>query len=479
MTFPADFFWGGSIAAHQTEGAYDVGGKGLGIMDLATRGVVDKPRAYTKTLLADQDYPSHKGIDFYHHYAEDIARFAEMGFTSLRLSVDWSRIYPNGDEAEPNQTGLAYYHQVIDTLIAHEIEPIITLQHFEIPVALVRKVGSFAKREMIAYYLKFCQTLFESFKGKVHYWATFNELNHIDPTSEASADFTYILAGLLYEDMPNPKQTLADIGYYMSVASCEAVALGHAIDPTNQIGCVFGLMPYYAKNEDPINALNAFKQTDRDFYQIDAMTTGCFPAYKVREYDRLGISLDKTAADEQAFKTGQLDWIGLNYYQSGVADYVGDQEVAKTIFGGSQNQFLEISRWGWAIDPLGLRYLLNLLYRRYGLPIMITENGLGALDNFDKGQMVADDYRIDYLKKHLLACHQAMIEDSVDLIGYLTWGPIDLVSATTGEMAKRYGFIYVDQQDDGRGDLARYPKKSFYWYQQVIETNGDSLFDTP
>ena len=260
---------------------------------------------------------------------------------------------------------------------------------------------------------------------------------------------------------------LAEIGYNMTLAGVKAVQLGHAINPDFQIGCVFGLTPAYAKDCHPTNALNSLKQTTRDFYQIDAMCNGAFPLYKQKEYEKLGLHITISPEDQEAFSEGKIDWIGLNYYASEVAKFEGDDDAEGSLWGGTQNPHLEVSKWGWAIDPMGIRYLLNMLYQRYGLPIMITENGLGAVDVFEDGT-VHDTYRIHYLQQHIEQVQKAMTEDFIEVIGYLTWAPIDLVSATTGEMKKRYGFIYVDKHDDGTGTLDRYRKDSFYWYQQLI-----------
>lgn len=471
-----EFLWGGSIAAHQLEGAWQEGGKGPAIMDFATSGSVNTPREYTKTIEMDKRYPSHEGIDFYHHYKEDIKLFAEMGFTSLRLSIDWSRIYPNGDDAMPNAEGIAYYQSVVDELLTYKIEPIVTLYHFEMPVNLVRKYDSWKNRKVIDFYLSFVETMVTALKGKVNYWVTFNEMNHIDPQTEASDMFTYILAGLKYSELEgNKKELLAIIGYNMTLAGVRATKRIHQLDPASKVGCVFGITPTYPINSDPINVLNAFKEMDRDFYQMDAMCAGKFPEYKLKEYDELKIDIGLTEEDKQAFSEDKLDFIGLNYYSSGVARYEGDETEEETLFGGVQNPFLEKSKWGWAIDPIGLRYLLNYTYRKYGLPIIICENGLGAMDEVSSDGAIHDDYRIDYLQKHLSELKKAIIEDKVDCFGYLMWGPIDLVSATTGEMAKRYGFIYVNKQDDGSGDLARSRKDSFYWYKNIIKTNGEEL----
>ena len=473
-TLPKDFLWGGSIAAHQLEGAWQEGGKGPAIMDYATAGSYEVPRQFTKELEKDKKYPSHEGIDFYHRYKEDIALFAQMGFKALRISIDWSRIYPLGDEDEPNQEGIAYYQDVVKTLIHYKIEPIVTLYHFEMPIHLVRKYGSWFNKQVIEFYLKYVKTIVTALKGNVKYWVTFNEMNHIDPQTEASDMFTYIISGLKYSELEGNKQeTLAKIGYNMTLASVKAVKMIREIDPKNQVGCVFGITPVYPKDCHPMNVMRAFHAMDRDFYQIDAMCNGQFPQYKLKEYEDYGIHIDISKEDEKAFKEGKLDFIGMNYYSSEVA--CGEDEKGETLWGGMQNPYLKQSKWGWAIDPIGLRYLLNYTYRKYGLPIMITENGIGAVDKIEKDGSIHDEYRIEYLKEHLSEMKKAILEDKVNCIGYLMWGPIDLVSATTGEMKKRYGFIYVNKHDDGTGDLSRSCKDSFYWYQHIIETQAYDL----
>ncbi|MDU5741682.1 MAG: family 1 glycosylhydrolase [Clostridium sp.] len=475
MKLRKDFLWGGSIAAHQCEGAWNVDGKGIGIMDLVTSGSYEVPREICKDIEDGKRYPSHEGIDFYHRFKDDIALFGEMGFKALRISIDWSRIYPNGDDEEPNKKGIEYYQSVVDELLKNGIEPIVTLYHFEMPVNLVRKYGSWTNRKVIDFYLKYCKTMFEALKGKVKYWVTFNEMNHIDPQTEASDIFTYIIAGLKFSEMVEKKQTLATIGYNMTLAGVKAVELAHEIDPNNKVGCVFGLTPVYPINCNPVNVMNAFKEMDRDFYQIDAMCNGCVPKYKLKEYKDSDIQLEISNEDKESFYNGKLDFIGLNYYSTSVAHYEGDDNGEETLFGGVQNPYLEKSKWGWSIDPIGLRYLLNYVYRRYELPIIVSENGLGAMDKVEADGSINDDYRIDYLNQHLIQLKKAAEEDGVECFGYLMWGPIDLVSATTGEMKKRYGFIYVDKQDDGTGDYSRKKKKSFDWYKEVIESNGESL----
>ncbi|WP_368252077.1 family 1 glycosylhydrolase [Enterococcus sp. 2201sp1_2201st1_B8_2201SCRN_220225] len=474
MAFTKDFFWGGSIAAHQCEGAWQEGGKGPAIMDFVTKGSNHEPRQITSQIEEGLDYPSHVGIDFYHHYKKDIALFAEMGFTALRISIDWSRIFPKGDEQAPNQAGLDFYDSVIDELLAHGIEPIVTLYHFELPIHLVHQYGSWKNRQVIDFYLHYCETVMKFYDSKVRYWVTFNEMNHIDPQSEQSDIFTYLIAGLKYSEMEKPIEELAKIGYNMTLAAVKAVRLGHEINPENKIGCVFGLNPIYSYDCQPDNVLKAFLDNDRDYYQIDAMCKGRFPKYKMKQYEVLKLDLENQASDEEDFREGSIDFIGLNYYMSSISKPVTSVAGEAALFGGLQNPHLEQSKWGWGIDPVGIRYVLNYLYRKYELPIIITENGLGAVDQVEAGT-VHDDYRIDYLQKHMKAVKQAVEEDFVECFGFLTWGPIDLVSATTGEMSKRYGFIYVDLDNEGQGSLERLKKDSFYWYQETIATNGESL----
>lgn len=473
---PKDFLWGGSIAAHQCEGAWQEGGKGPAIMDYATSGSYEIPRQFTLNIEKDKKYPSHEGIDFYHRYKEDIKLFGEIGFKALRISIDWSRIYPRGDEDKPNQEGIEYYQSVVDELIKNGIEPIVTLYHFEMPITLVREYGSWENRKVIDFYLKYVDTITKALSDKVKYWITFNEMNHIDPQTEASDIFTYIIAGLEYSKLEgNKKQTLATIGYNMTLAGVKAIPIIKKNVKNAKVGCVFGINPVYPRDCNPINILNAFKEMDRDFYQIDAMCNEEFPKYKLKEYEEYKISLNITKEDEEAFKKGKIDFIGMNYYSTSVAKYEGDEDKEETLFGGTHNPYLKKSKWGWSIDPIGLRYLLNYTYRRYRLPIMVTENGLGAIDVLNDDGQIIDDYRIEYLTAHLSELKKAILEDHVECFGYLMWGPIDLVSATTGEMKKRYGFIYVNKQDDGSGDLSRLPKKSFYWYKDIIKTNGNTL----
>lgn len=475
-----NFLWGGSIAAHQCEGAWQEDGKIMSIMDLATAGSRNRKREFTKTVEEGKIYPNHEAIDFYHTYKEDIALFAEMGFKALRFSIDWGRIYPNGDDEKPNPKGIEFYQNLADELLKDRIEPIVTLFHFEMPVNIVKKYNSWLSKDTVDLYLKYCSTMFEALKGRIRYWVNFNEMNHIDPMSDADDMFVYILSGLTNEDLGSTKEErknkIAIMGYNMTLAAVKAVKLCHEADPDYKMGCVFGLHPCYPLTTDPNDNLYAYRETMRDFFQIDAMCNGSFPKYKLAEYEKLGLDVGYSPDDEKDFAQGVIDFIGLNYYYSEV---VTTHEELKsndgTLHGGMFNKYLKVSDWGWSIDPIGLRYMLNMVWRKYNKPIIICENGFGTKDVLNEDETVHDDYRIQFLREHFFEMVKAVEEDCVDLFGYLMWGPIDLVSATTGEMSKRYGFIYVDKKDDGTGTNKRYRKDSFYWYKKVITNNGKDL----
>lgn len=467
------FLWGGSLAAHQCEGGYTEGGKGLSNMDLVTKGSRNSPREIHKEIRDGFDYPSHRGIGFYYHYKEDIKLFAEMGFSALRISIDWSRIFPNGDDSQANEAGLAFYEDVIDTLLAHNIEPIITLFHFELPLGLVKKYQGWIDRQVITYFERFAETLFNRFSDKVTYWATFNEINHLDPNGNSTEFFTYYLAGLEFDELANPKETLAQIAYNTALASARVVRMGHEINPNFKIGCVFGINPQYPETCKPETILTNLLENEKELFQMDTMCRGKFPTYKLKEFQAEGINLVTEETDEADFKRGTIDYIGLNYYMSSVTP--NEEQAQGALFGGIQNKYLTLSDWGWAIDPVGLRYTMNWLYRRYQIPLMITENGIGAEDVLEPDNSIIDTYRIDYLNAHLSEMKKAIEEDYVECLGYLSWAPIDLISASTGEMSKRYGYIYTDLDDEGQGSGKRFKKNSFSWYKKIIAANGKDL----
>ena len=480
--FPEGFLWGGATAANQCEGGWKADGKGDSTSDHLTGGTVDTPRRYTHDIEEGTYYPSHEAIDMYGHYKEDIDLFAEMGFKCYRFSINWTRIFPNGDDAEPNRAGIEYYRGILQHMKDKGIEPVVTISHYEMPFHLCDAYGGWANREVIDFYVKYATTLFTEYKGLVKYWLTFNEIN-----CGLMKFGDYMSLGILpKEDGPtmfmDPNETVEDRTkrfcglHHQFLASAKAVQAAHEIDPENKIGCMIaGNMPYaYTCNpDDQLAAQRAFYQGN--YYCGDVQVRGEYAPFAPRIWREAGVELDWQDGDRETLAAGTVDFYTFSYYMSSCVST--DPEAAKAagnIFSGVKNPYLEASDWGWQIDPKGLRYYLNDVYNRYRVPLMIVENGLGAVDERAEDGKFHDSYRIDYLRKHIEAMAGA-IEDGVDLIGYTPWGCIDLVSASTGEMKKRYGFIYVDKDNDGNGDLHRERKDSFDWYKKVIATNGEDL----
>ncbi|MFJ5505223.1 glycoside hydrolase family 1 protein [Pectobacterium carotovorum] len=473
--FPHGFMWGGATAANQVEGAYNIDGKGLSIVDAIPGGKarlnIVASDAFDFTLDEQRyTYPNHKGIDHYHRFREDIALFAEMGFKCYRFSIAWTRIYPNGVEQHPNDAGLSHYEQVIDTCIAHGIEPVITISHYEMPLHLATVFGGWKNRELIGHFERFARTVLERFGHKVKYWMTFNEIN-------SAAHFPIMSQGLTVQTGALEPQAKFQAWHNQFVASSLAVKIAHETNPQIQIGCMILFATNYAYDCNPINQLAALKETQSfNFYCADVQAGGKYPYYAKSLWQSLGVTLDIQPGDLELIKQHTVDYIGFSYYMSSTT-YKTDPDAAAThgnLLGGARNPFLEASEWGWEIDPVGLRIALNQLYDRYEKPLFIVENGLGAVDKPDEDRYIADDYRINYLRQHIEAMADA-IADGVELMGYTPWGCIDLVSMSTGEMSKRYGFIYVDLDDTISGSGNRYKKKSFHWYQKVIATNGGDI----
>ena len=472
--FPKDFLWGGATAANQCEGAYDVDGRGLANVDLIPSG--PERRAVmngTRRMLECEEgyqYPGHEAIDFYHHYKEDIALFAEMGFKCYRLSIAWSRIFPNGFDEEPNEAGLKFYENVFDECHKYGIEPLVTIVHFDAPVACTKKFGSWKSREMIDCYLKYCNTLFTRYKGKVKYWLTFNEINMI-------LHMPFMAAGVLIDEGENAELVKYQAAHHELVASAMATKLAHEIDPENQIGCMLAAGQYYPYSCDPKDVFEAMKMNRDNYFFIDVQSRGEYPEYAKKFFEREGYDIGITAEDEKVLRENTVDFISFSYYSSRVASAQPELygETAGNIFSSVKNPHLKASEWGWQIDPLGLRITMNALYDRYQKPLFIVENGLGAVDTPDENGFVDDQYRIEYLREHINAMADAVDIDGVPLMGYTPWGCIDLVSASTGEMKKRYGFIYVDKDNEGNGTLKRSKKASFEWYRRVIASNGEEL----
>lgn len=464
-----DFLWGGAIAANQAEGAYNQDGKGLSLMDIATGASKGVSRTFTDGIKDDVYYPNHEGIDFYHKYKKDLALFEEMGFKCFRTSIAWTRIFPNGDENEPNELGLQYYDDLFDEMIKRGMEPVVTISHYEMPLYLAKQYGGWANRKLIDFYLNFCETIFNRYKGKVKYWMTFNEIN--------SVVFMPEIAGVLDRTADDFKQRSYQAAHHQFVASAKAVQLGHQIDPENKIGCMVLTLvkyPLTAKPEDVLLAEE--KMRLGTFVFTDIQVRGHYPNYVKKLVKKQGINVTIEPGDLEILKAGCVDYIGFSYYSSsGATTDPSAQKTGGNIVSGVKNPYLPTSEWGWQIDAQGLRYILNRFYERYEIPLFIVENGLGYNDQVDENGYVEDDYRIEYLRAHIMEMKKAILEDGVDIIGYTPWGCIDLISAGTGEMKKRYGFIYVDKDNEGNGSLKRSKKKSFDWYKQVIASQGENL----
>lgn len=474
MPIQKDFLWGGATAANQVEGAYDQGGRGLANVDVIPHG--DDRRAVItgqkKMLNFDEEhyYPAKSAVDFYHTYVEDIKLFAEMGFKTFRLSMGWSRIFPKGDETEPNEEGLQFYEDVFKECKKYSIEPLVTITHFDVPMHLVNEYGSWRNRKMISFYETLCHVIFNRYKGLVKYWLTFNEINMI-------LHAPFLSAGIVFEDGENQEQVKYQAAHYELVASAIATKIAHEVDPNNQVGCMIAAGSYYPYSCHPGDVWESRKMDRHNYSLIDIQSRGEYPPYLLKDLERNNIVLDITEEDKKLLKDHTVDFISFSYYSSRVAT-INDSLLDKTsgnLFPTIKNPHLKRSEWGWQIDPLGFRTTINDLYDRYQKPLFVVENGLGAYDTPDAKGYVEDDYRIEYLQAHIEAMRDAIVEDGVPIIGYTTWGCIDLVSAGTGEMDKRYGFIYVDRDNEGKGSLKRTPKKSFEWYKKVIKTNGDDL----
>lgn len=479
MTFKSDFLWGGAISAGQTEGSWDKDGKGISSVDVLTSGTRTEPRKISSTMDAEYHYPNHEGIKFHEHFREDIQMMAEMGFKVFRFSINWSRIFPTGEEETANEAGLKFYDELIDECNKHSIKPLITIFHGDMPFHLVQKYNGWASRELIGLYEKYSRVLLERYKGKVEYWITFNEIN--SPTKPKSF-------GMYYSQGIMNKGTL-DLGnqvddptirfqalHHQLVASASVTKMAHEIDENYKIGCmqIFSASyPYTCKPEDVL--ANQQLNQLRNWFCADVQVRGQYPEFMKRYFKDQNIKIDTENNDKKILSEGCVDFYTFSYYMSSCQSADNSQKEGEgNILGGIKNPYLKESEWGWQIDSIGLRYSLNEIFDRYQVPIMIVENGLGARDEVDEAGNVNDDYRIQYLAEHIAQMDEA-VKDGVDLIGYTAWSCIDLISGSTGEMSKRYGFIYVDVDDFGNGSFERIKKKSFYWYKQVIESNGSNL----
>lgn len=473
--FPDNFLWGGATAANQLEGAYNEGGKGLSITDVIPGGkkrieIINSPDFDFEIHEDKYTYPNHKGINFYHTYKEDIALFAEMGFKCYRLSIAWSRIFPNGDETEANEEGLKFYDDVFNECLKYGIEPVVTISHYEMPLNLAVKYGGWKNRKLIGFFERYSETVLKRYYKKVKYWMTFNEIN--------SAFFIPLFSqGFISKQKENSNQEIFQGLHHQFVANSIAVKIAHELDPDLKIGCMIIYGTSYSYDCNPENQwVNLEESRIFNNFCADVQVRGEYPSYSKKLFEEKNIKLEIQTGDLELIKQYTSDYIGFSYYMSAVraANPEKFERSNGNLLSGIKNPFLEASDWGWEIDPTGLKIALNEMYDRYQVPLFIVENGLGAHDTLDKENQVQDDYRIKYMRDHIQAMAEA-VQSGLELMGYTSWGCIDLISASTGEMAKRYGFIYVDLDDEGKGTNKRYPKKSFYWYKKVISTNGKEI----
>lgn len=484
MKLPNSFLWGGATASFQFEGGCQEGGRGLSTHDFETDGSLESPRCNTYRLpdgtygkakssffapedipdgavpciLENQYYPSHNAVDFYHHWREDIALMAGMGYQVFRFSICWSRIFPTGEEVLPNEDGLKFYLDIIRELEKYHMEPLITIHHDELPVALAEKYDGWSSRHVIDCYLNYCKVLFERIGKRCRYWLTFNEINAVRGFSTCGTHKC-------------DNQTHYQAVHNMFLASAKAVKMGHEMMPGSQFGAMYALSEIYPATCKPEDMFHHMRCRRESLFFIDVMVRGSYPSYTKDIFARRGVTLKREEGDDEILNQGTLDYISFSYYRSCVVS----AQSKFNVIGGEQNPYLKSTEWGWPIDPLGLRYCMNEIYDRYQKPLFIVENGLGAVDEIEEDGTIQDDYRISYLKEHLRAMMDAIVIDGVECLGYTMWGCIDLVSLSTGEMKKRYGHIYVDMDDKGNGSRVRKKKKSYDWMKGVIETNGECL----
>lgn len=477
MPFKKGFLWGGATSANQIEGAYLEDGKGLSCADIVTVGSHSKPRIISPEQNNEYFYPSRNAIDHYHHYKEDIALFAEMGFKAYRMSISWSRIFPNADDEVPNEKGLEFYDEVFKELQKYSIEPVVTLSHGDIPLAVGTKYGGWNNKEVINLFIRYAKVVLERYKDVVKYWIPFNEVNDMFLAMSSLGQGAKVPEKecSFAEQEDNPNERFNALNNIM-IASAKAVIEGRKINPNFMFGTMICHITRYPRTCHPDDVLLVLN--DDLFYNntcSDVMLKGEYPFYTLKRFKDLGVNLLLSDKEKEVLKQGTCDYYTFSYYQSiSESTLKFEDTTSGNIMGGIKNPYLKETEWNWPIDPVGLRYTLLKVYDRYRVPVMITENGIGCVDTLNDDGTIHDPYRIQYVKDHIIEMEKA-IEDGVDLIGYMMWGPIDLVSVSTGEMKKRYGFIYVDVDDEGNGTFKRYKKDSFYWYKHVIETNGEEL----
>ena len=486
-TFPEGFLWGGATAANQVEGGWKEGGKGISVSDCARSHLdVDVTDYHAQNKVTSEDiekalatddevyYPKRHGSDFYHHYKEDIKMFAEMGFKVYRLSIAWSRIFPNADDPEPNEEGLKFYDNVFDECLKYGIEPLVTMSHYEPPINLVLKYNGWYNRKTIDMFVRFVETICKRYKDKVKYWLTFNEV-------DSMIRHPYTTGGLIEDRFPgkNFEEVIFQAMHHQFVASALATKICHEVIPGSKVGCMLTKLTYYPYTCKPEDVLTMQQSMRSTYCYSDTQVFGEYPAYLLSRFRNKGINIVKETGDDEIMKAYPVDFVSFSYYHSScvAADTTNLEQAAGNTITAVKNPYVPSSDWGWQIDPIGLRISMVDLYDRYRKPLFIVENGLGAVDKVEEDGTINDQYRIDYLKAHMKAMLDAIELDGVECMGYTSWGCIDLISESTKQMSKRYGYIYVDCDDYGKGTYKRIPKKSFYWYKDVITTNGASLFD--
>ena len=464
------FLWGGAAAANQYEGGYREGGRGLSINDVEMGASHGRAREIHDHIHESVYYPSHNATDFYHHYKEDIALMAEMGFKVFRMSIAWSRIYPNGDDAEANEEGLRFYDAVFDELRKYGIEPMVTLHHFELPLALVTKYGGWRNRKVIDLAVRYAVTVFQRYKGKVKYWMTFNEINSL-----FLAGVPWHQAGIVWKEGEDRNSVLMQAAHYQLVCSAKTVIEGHRIDPENRIGNMILYNCCYPMTCAPEDQIMVQAKMRPIWYFADVQVRGYYTNTCLALQDQMGVRPVMAEGDEEILREGTVDYYSFSYYASMTEGSNIEYSADGNLLDGGRNPYLEATEWGWQIDPLGLRTSLNEIYDRYQIPVFVSENGMGAIDTAEKDGTIHDPYRSDYLYRHARAVKDACEKDHVDCFGYAWWGPVDIISAGTGEMRKRYGFVYVDMDDEGNGTLKRTKKDSFYAMQKLTASNGACL----
>ena len=474
MSLSKNFLWGGATAANQTEGGVLEGGRGLANIDVLPFGEDRQSvaKGLKKMLSWDDEhyYPAKEAIDMYHRYMDDIKLFAELGFKVYRMSISWTRIFPNGNDSEPNEAGLAFYEDIFKELQKHNIEPLVTIAHFDVPIHLIKEYGGWRNRKLIDFYTRYAETVLTRYKGLVKYWLTINEINVL-------LHQPFVGGGIIFEEGENQEEVKYQAAHHQLVASALVTKIAHEVDATNMVGCMLAGGSHYPYSCHPEDYQEAIRRDREGYFFLDVQARGKYPNYALKKFEHEQLTINMEEGDTEILASSPVDFVTFSYYCSRTVSARPENMAKATgnIIPSLKNEFLKSSEWGWQIDPLGLRNSLNQLYDRYQKPLFIVENGLGAKDVPDENGFIDDEYRIDYIREHIKAFNDAVEIDGVELMGYTTWGCIDLIAASTGQMSKRYGFIYVDRDDEGNGTLDRSKKKSFYWYKQVIASNGEEL----